>query len=111
MSNPSKRRGDRAELEVARLISDHLGITVKRRLGAGRKEDEGDMWGIPDCVVEVKSYSSVGDGVNAALADLERERLNAGVPFAAGFVRRRGGTYAVVMTPEHFAALYREATT
>lgn len=110
MTSPQKRKGDRAELEVARLISDHLGIPVERRLGAGRREDHGDMWGIPSCVVEVKAYGSIGDGVNAALADLERERLNAGVPFAAGFVRRRGGTYAVVMTPEQFATLYREAT-
>ena len=47
MSNPQKAKGDAAEREVAALLSDLLGFTVRRKLGAGRKDDTGDLDGIP----------------------------------------------------------------
>lgn len=92
------------------MLSDLLGYRVRRKLGAGRTDDEGDLDGLPDCVVEVKAYNSVAAGITAALADLETERRNAGATFAAAFVKRPRTGYCVVMNPEHFATLYREAT-
>ena len=43
MGNPSKDRGDRAELEVQALLRDLLGVPARRMLGAGRKDDIGDI--------------------------------------------------------------------
>ena len=41
MANASKRKGDRAELEVQGMWRDHAGVFARRALGAGRKDDVG----------------------------------------------------------------------
>ena len=43
MTSSSKRRGDRAELEIARILEDLLGYRIRRKLGAGRTDDTGDL--------------------------------------------------------------------
>jgi hypothetical protein len=58
MGNPSKRKGDRAELEVQALLRDHLGVPARRQLGAGRKDDVGDMAGVPNTVIQVGSIGA-----------------------------------------------------
>jgi hypothetical protein len=40
----------------------------------------------------------------------EAQRQNAGATFAATLVRLRGGVWRVVLTPEQWATLHREAT-
>ena len=37
MANPQKRKGDGAEREAAELLSTLLALTVRRKLGAGRR--------------------------------------------------------------------------
>ena len=98
MSNPSKAKGDRAELEVAKLLSDLLGVPVRRRLGAGRTDDTGDLDGIDNHIVEVKSYADVTAGIRSALGGLDAKATNAGVDHAIGMLRRPGGEFVVVMT-------------
>jgi hypothetical protein len=82
MANPQKRKGDAAEREAAQLLSDLLGLVVRRKLGtaaaARLKPDE---------------------------AALQAE--HAAVPFAATLVRFRGGTWRVVLTPEQWATYVR----
>ena len=109
MTNPAKRKGDAAEREAAALLADLTGWPVRRRLGAGRADDTGDLDGIPDTVVQVKNFTDKRRAVAEILADLEQQRINAGATFAAGMVRRPGGRWFVVMTPEHLATLLREA--
>jgi hypothetical protein len=109
MANPSKRKGDRAELEIQGWFWNELGVKARRALGAGRKDDVGDIHGVPDTVISVANYADLDRAVRDKLPDLERQRENANATFAAMFVRRRGGHYVVVMTPEQFAALWREA--
>lgn len=110
MSNPQKRKGDAAEREVQGILRDLLGVPQARRaLGAGRKDDIGDIHGLPDTAIQVANYQSLDRAVREKLPDLERQRTNAGATFAAMFCRRRGGSYVVVMTPEHFSTLWREA--
>lgn len=104
-----KRKGDRAELEAAKVLADLTGFPVRRKLGAGRTDDEGDLEGLPGLTVEVKNYRSVAEGVNVGLADAEREQDNAGTPFGCAMIRRPGGRWFLAMTPEQFCALYREA--
>ena len=108
MASPSKTKGDRAEREVSALLSDHLGVTVRRKLGAGRMDDEGDLEGLADWTLEVKNYADIVRGIREGLDDCEREQANAGTPFGATFIRRRGGRWFVVMSVEQFCAVARE---
>lgn len=108
MAHPSKAKGDRAELELARLLSDELGIPVKRMLGAGRAEDVGDLHGLAGWTVETKNYADLASGINEGLKDLDREQVNAGTPFGVVFVRRRGGRWLAVMDLPRFCSVYRE---
>lgn len=109
MTSPQKRRGDKAELEVAGLLNDHLGLHVRRAFGAGRGLDEGDLVGVPNCAVQVANYADLVRAVREKLPAVERQRVNAGVDFAALFVRRYGGSYVVVQSVPQWCALYREA--
>lgn len=109
MANPQKRKGDQAEREVAAILSDLLGVKAQRALGAGRKEDVGDIFGVANTVIQVASYRDMNEAVRIKLPESERQRENAGATFAATFVRRTGGGYVVCMTPEQFATFWREA--
>ena len=109
MANPQKRRGDAAEREVAALIADLLGFPVRRALGAGRADDVGDIHGVPDTVVQVAAWADVRAAAVQKPLGAERQRLNAQATHAATFVRFRGGSYRVVLTPEQWATLMREA--
>jgi hypothetical protein len=42
VTNPQKAKGDKAELEIARILHGELGLPVRRKLGAGRSDDAGD---------------------------------------------------------------------
>lgn len=48
MANPSKRKGDKGELEAVEILKalapDLVRPKAKRLLAAGRREDEGDLW-------------------------------------------------------------------
>lgn len=113
MTSPSKRKGDKAELDLARELHNLTGWNVRRKLGAGRSDDVGDLDGIPLTVAEVKDYADTRDAIAAALADLEREQANAGAPFGVAFVKRRRARehrWIAVMTLSQWAALTREAT-
>lgn len=108
MSHPSKQKGDKAEREAAAILADHLGLPIRRKLGAGRTDDEGDMEGLPGWTVEVKSYRDIGRAVTAGLADSTREQANAGTTHGAALIRRHGGQWFVALTIEQFAAIVRE---
>ena len=51
--NSKKRKGDAAEREAAELLSEATGFSVRRKLGAGRQDDEGDLEGIPKTVIQI----------------------------------------------------------
>ncbi len=108
MTSPSKRKGDSAERELAAILSDELGITVKRALGAGRQEDVGDLFGIPDTVGQVVAYKDIARAIREKLPEVEQQRQRAGATYSAVFARRRGGEWVVVMTPAMFCSLIRE---
>lgn len=108
--NASKRKGDKAELEVQGILRDLLGVPARRALGAGRKDDVGDIHGVYETVIQVANKpSDTLRAVREKPLEAERQRMRAGVMFAATFVRLRGGEYRVVLTPEQFAMLWREA--
>jgi hypothetical protein len=111
MTNPQKAKGDQAEREIAALINSLTGWPVRRRLGAGRRDDTGDLDNIPDTTASVKNYADIGRGIREALHDLEQQRLNAGTTHAVAFIRRPGGRWIAVMTMDMWATLAREAVT
>lgn len=112
--NAAKQKGDQAEREAAAILSDLLGLDVKRKLGAGQAEDTGDLHGLPDAVVQVAWWPNRTGGPLAAVRqkplEAELQRENAGATYALSMIRLVGGCWRVVMTPEQFATLYREAT-
>lgn len=110
MSHPSKRKGDTAELEAARLLADRTGWPVRRRLGAGRADDCGDLDGIPDSCVQVKNYRDITRSIRETLDELPAQQANAGTPYAFGLIRRPGGRWFAVLDLDNLCALLREAT-
>jgi len=59
--------------------------------------------------VQVASWADVAAAARQKPLGAEQQRLNAQATHAATFVRFRGGTYRVVLTPEQWATLMREA--
>ena len=109
MTNPNKRKGDKAEHEAARLLSDVTGFSCQRNLSAGIPGDVGDIYGIPNCVVQVADYKDKNRACLVKPREVETQRENAGVDFAATMVRFRGGNWRVVLTPEQFNTLLQSA--
>lgn len=110
MSNPQKQKGDAAEREIAATVNALTGWPVRRKLGAGRLDDTGDLDGIPNCTVQVKHYADISRAIREALDDLETQRVNAGTTHAVAFIRRPGGRWIAVQTIEMWAMSHREAT-
>lgn len=106
MTHSSQAKGDRAEREVQKLIREHTGCEAPRLRLTG--QDVGDLR-LPDCVIQVKSYADMVRAVREGLEDCTEQQSRAGLPFGATFVRRPGGRYIVVMTPDQFFSMWREA--
>ncbi|MGN6607782.1 MAG: hypothetical protein ACTHMS_12345 [Jatrophihabitans sp.] len=105
MPNRNQNKGKVAEREVAALLQDMLGLPVRRKLGAGRLDDVGDLDGVPDTVIQVANWADALRAVREKPLEAEQQRENAGASFVSSFVRLRGGTWRVVMTPQQWATL------
>lgn len=101
--NPQKAKGDRAEREAAELLSQLLGTPIRRKLGAGRQDDTGDLDGVPGHVVQVASWADTARAALLKPKGAEVQRQNAQAGHAATLVRFRGGTFRVVLTLEQWA--------
>lgn len=93
MANPQKQKGDRAELEaVTALVKQGHGLAMHplqmRALGAGRKEDTGDIHVFPDVAIQVKNYAQnrLNAGLRSAAFGALRQSENGLVPFHLGMV-------------------------
>jgi len=111
VTSPQKRKGDVAELEIARILHDLTGWPVRRKLGAGRTDDEGDLEGIPDTVVQVANWADINRAIRQKPVEAEQQRHNAAATFAVTLIRLRGGMWRAVLTPEQLCTLLREAIT
>lgn len=83
--------------------------TIRRSLGAGRKDDVGDIHDVPNTVIQVARYENLNAAVNLKLPTVEVQRKNARALFGALFVRRSRSPWVVIMTPEEFTTLLRWA--
>ena len=111
MTTPQQRKGNRAELEAARLLADELGLPIRRKLGAGRKDDTGDLDGIPDWTIQVASWTDALRAIREKPHGAEQQRINAGTTHAVTLVKLRGGEWRAVLTLEQLATTIRETLT
>jgi len=102
MANSRKSKGDRGEREAAECLSALTGYAVRRKLGAGRQDDTGDLDGIPGHAIQVASWADTAAAARIKPHGAEQQALHAGVPYAATLVRFRGGVWRVVLTPEQW---------
>jgi len=104
MSSPQKNKGDRAEREISELLTALTGYQVRRKLGAGRKDDEGDLEGIPNVTVQVAAWKDTLAAVRTKPIEAEQQRINAGNPLVVTLVKLNRAGWRAVMTPEQLAA-------
>jgi hypothetical protein len=104
----ARAKGNKAENEVCDFLRSHLGGHVSRGRLEG-SEDRGDIVGTPSLANQVKSYEDVARAINDGLNDVTDQKARAGARWGAVWVRRRGGRYFVVLSPEDFISLYKEA--
>ena len=105
--NRQKDRGDRAEREIAALLTELLGQPIRRKLGAGRLDDTGDLDGLTGWTLQVADWSDALRAVREKPIAAEAQRLRARDPYAATFVKLRGGLWRSVQTLEQFAEVVR----
>lgn len=109
MTNPSKAKGDRAELQAASILADLTGFKVVRKLGAGRAEDTGDLWGIPDTVIQVAHWADPVAAIRTKVAGAEAQRINAEATFAAAMIKLPRWGFVVCLSPVQYATYVRES--
>ena len=111
MGKASSRKGAQAERDIAAALSDLLGLPVRRMLGAGRKDDIGDLDGIPNWTIQVANRANLGDTLRHKPIGCERQQENAGTLFGATLMKlppQPGGKppeWRVVMTLEQWAVV------
>jgi hypothetical protein len=111
MPHPSKTKGDTAEREIAAALTLELGLPVRRKLGAGRTDDAGDLDGLPGVAAQVKNYRDITTAIRDALDGLPAQIRHAGANHGVAFIRRPGGRWIAVMDVPGWCGLYREALT
>jgi len=105
MTNKKKIKGDAAEREAAKVLTEALGYECTRTMSAGIPGDIGDIYGIPDTVCQVANWENASSACLQKPREVEQQRLNAKAKRALSMVRFRGGkdNWRVVMTVEQFA--------
>ncbi|MEB3165331.1 MAG: hypothetical protein VKO65_01540, partial [Cyanobacteriota bacterium] len=69
----------------------------------------GDIDGVPGHAIQIASWADVAAAARIKPSEAQLQAANAAMPFAATWVRFRGGTWRVVLTPEQWAAYVRAA--
>ncbi len=86
--NASKQKGDRGEREAVEVLKelapDLVLANAMRKLGAGRREDTGDLHVFSDVTIQVKCLARVGEAVRAATAGSLVQSQRAGTKFHVG---------------------------
>jgi hypothetical protein len=108
VTSSQKAKGDRAEREAAYMLYDELGIPVRRLLGAGRKDDVGDIHGIDGWVFQVCNWQDVTRALAQKPRECEQQQINAGATFGATLIRQRGGIWRAALTIPQLCTVIRE---
>lgn len=109
--NPSsiKAKGRNAENQFVQFLSRQWPMVERRRLNG--VHDRGDIAGVPDTVVEVKSGARMD--LPGWLRELDVEMANDGARFGCVAIKPKGttdgGRFYCVMTGEQFVTLLTAA--
>lgn len=103
--NPQKAKGDRAERELQDVLR-MLGYDARRKLGAGRQDDMGDIDGVPYTAVQCADWKDVLAALRQKPVEAEEQRMRAGERFAVTCLRLRGGAWRFVQTPEQWRDMH-----
>lgn len=109
MASRGKRKGDDGELEVQALFRTAGFTRARRALGAGRKDDVGDIDGLRDLCLQVTRAQNGTARIWQKLPQLESQRSNRRTRFGALFIRYDRKPWIVILTPAQFIRLYRYA--
>lgn len=86
--NASKAKGDRGEREavavLCQLAPDLVLPNARRKLGAGRKDDIGDLDVFPDVTIQVKTMSDVVAALRHAAMGAAEQSVRAGTTYQMG---------------------------
>ena len=100
MANNNKLKGDRAEREALEVICglapDLVVARPQRLLGAGRREDTGDLWVLPNVTVQVKLRADPAHAIRLAAVGAAVQAVRAGSVFAVGLVPIPGARSAAI---------------
>lgn len=88
MTNPQKTKGDRGEREavlaLTRLAGDRVVENPRRKLGAGRRDDMGDLDVLPGVTIQVKTMSDLSRALRSAASGAMEQRERSGDDWALG---------------------------
>lgn len=110
--NRSSRKGAKGERDIARILSELLGVEVRRMLGAGRHDDIGDLDGLSGWTAQVADRANLGWVLRHKPRECEVQQSRGDTPFGATFVKlppQPGGKpqeWRVVLTLEQFVEVY-----
>ena len=106
--NASKNKGDRGEREAVEVLKnlapDLVLPNAMRKLGAGRKEDTGDLHVFSDVTVQVKCLKNPVDALRAAASGALVQSERAGTRFYVGMApiprARKNGIHWLCVTSQ-----------
>jgi len=110
VANPNKRKGDRAERELATLLSDLLGRPMRRMLGAGRQDDVGDIDGIDDLAIQAKHWNDITAAITQGITQLAQQQKNKNADHGVLFIKHRKHGWLAVMTIGEWAEYEQQRT-
>lgn len=94
MANSAKNKGDRYEREakdyLIAMAPDLVCELPMRMLGAGRKDDIGDIRVFDDTAIQVRALANMGQAVRSSAHDAVIQAGNGRMPYALGMVPVQG---------------------
>jgi len=102
MTSRQRAKGNRAELDAVAFYGRHWDWPVRRRLQEGRRDDTGDLEGVPYTCVQVAAVDDLLDAISHKLPELAKQRERCRAPWGVLLVRRRGGRFIAVMDEAHY---------
>tara|TARA_R110000822_G_scaffold16486_2_gene56001 strand:- start:225 stop:569 length:345 start_codon:yes stop_codon:yes gene_type:complete len=102
MANPNKRKGDRAELQLAKQLTEILETPIRRMLGAGRADDIGDLDGMPTTAIQVKHWRDITSAIREGITQLQEQQKNKQAPDGVLFIKHSKHGWLAVTTLEQW---------
>lgn len=93
------------------MLTAELGLEVRRKLGAGRLDDIGDLDGLEEWTAQVAWWpANTLRAFREKPLDCERQQLNGRSTFGVSFVRMNGGVWRAVQTIPQWIQVFRETS-